>query len=141
MTNHPTDMWSLIDAAAARAPLTAATLNDLLGVSLSPESGRQTAGPARLGSKFTVQQVGTVSRPDGAWVFSYFDFDTPPCVGLDEVKGRHPDIVRTAIPSGHSLEEKFVWSSKRPWGVLNFGFRERDYCLVTVSLHSPGDWG
>ncbi|MGF6887564.1 hypothetical protein ABIA39_006073 [Nocardia sp. GAS34] len=140
MSNHPTDVWNLIAAVVAQVPLTSGKLSDLFHVDISSGSGRRTAGPVRLGSALLIDEIGTASRPDGDWIFSYFDIGAPSSIGLDELKSHYPDVTRTTVPSGHSPEEKFVWTSKEPWGVLNFGFRERDYRLTTVSLHSPGDW-
>ncbi|MFE3543422.1 hypothetical protein ACFXK0_10640 [Nocardia sp. NPDC059177] len=138
MTDQSTDIWQLVNDIASQAPLSTDKINSLFQVQLSG-TGRQSTGPATVDG-VTVAEVGTVTRPDGEWVFSYFDIAPSPCIGLDELKSHYSDVALTDVPRGHSPEEQYVWTSQQPWGALNFGFRERDYCLVGVSLHTEGDW-
>ncbi|MFE3545470.1 hypothetical protein ACFXK0_21110 [Nocardia sp. NPDC059177] len=139
MTDRPTDLWQLISAVAAQAPLTNDKLNTLLGTRFEG-TGRHDSGPTTVTDGLELPNVTNFSRDNGDWVFSSLDIGAEPCVGLDEVKAHYGDVEMTAAPSGHSLEERYLWTSQQPWGALNFAIRERDRCLVGVSLYTAGEY-
>ncbi|MFD4438826.1 hypothetical protein ACFWPK_03500 [Nocardia sp. NPDC058519] len=139
MTDQPTDLWQLISAVSAQAPLTNDKLNALFSTHFEG-TGRQDSGPTTVGDSLHIENVTNFSRDNGDWVFSSFAIGSEPCVGLDELKSHYGDVAMTAAPTGHSLEERYLWTSQQPWGALNFAIRERDRCLVGVSLYTAGEY-
>ncbi|WP_278264292.1 hypothetical protein [Nocardia sp. AG03] len=136
---QPTDLWSLISATTAQSPLTNEKINALYNTRLEG-TGRRDIGPVVAVGGIPIEEVTSVSRPDGTWAFTHLEIDEPRCISLDEVKTHYPDIEKTSMPRGHSLEERYVWTSWQPWGTLNCGFPERDYCLAGFALYTEDEY-
>ena len=68
--------------------------------------------------------------------------DEASCFTLDRIKRTYPDTKMSpyGFPRGHSLNEKTYFWTKRPWGHIAFGFKERRRdCLSSIVYIPTGE--
>jgi hypothetical protein len=59
--------------------------------------------------------------------------DDAACFTRKRIEQTYPDIFLTDVPRGRSMEDKAYFTTKRPWGELSFGFKEkRRDCLSSI---------
>jgi len=57
------------------------------------------------------------------------------CLPIEQVRARFADLVLSDVPRGRSLDEEASYATRRAWGKLSFGFKERNpRCLATVVI-------
>jgi hypothetical protein len=150
----PTDVWQLIDRTVAEIPLTVDKMQKMLDTKLTPYRDpvfagtgpptRWDGGAVELGQNLTISAVAMAVNDEGRWNFASYDFGAIPCITLDDVRARYPNITLTSRPTGHSANERFVWSAAQPWGTLTFAFPESGGspqpgdCLIGIALNAPG---
>ena len=67
--------------------------------------------------------------------FTVYFSDRSSCITRHRIIESYPDIQKDFqnMPRGHSLDEKVYYYTKRTWGTLAFGFKERrPECLASV---------
>lgn len=132
----PGDVWQLCERAVNLVPLTVDKMETLLGTALVQDPrtpGRWEGGPARLGESLSVKS-SVIGIGDGGWLFAAINIEPPPCISVDMVKAHHPLLELRYAPTGHSVYETHGWELRDNWGVLRFGIRVKDDCLVAIAL-------
>lgn len=133
-------LWQAVDRLVERMPLSKERVEALFNTTLREK--RRTANTLHLeGQDIELAQGSWISKIDLRLGFDYGDPGFAVlnigggCVTLDHVRERYADLKITGIPRGDSQDEETVHSTTTPWGVLSFGFSERDpNCLSSVIL-------
>ncbi|MCV7192009.1 hypothetical protein [Mycolicibacterium brumae] len=136
---HPTDIWQLADALVALVPPSEQSFARLVGAPLT-ENGpyRMEGGPVELSPSLKITDSVIALHRD-QWSFATVGVEPEPCHTADDVKAHYPTAVVKYTPHGHSPEESFIWSTTYDWGELWLAIREKDRCLIGVSIRSSAE--
>ncbi|QCH23426.1 hypothetical protein DSM43276_01685 [Mycobacteroides salmoniphilum] len=131
--------WDLVNKVGSQIPLTAEKIRGASGIELSAEDSiTWMNGPSKLADDVNIIR-GELRTGDNGWSkYSYYAIDLGGrCISLDEVKAHFPDVHVTAGPTGHSRDEKTVYTSVQSWGITHLGFREKNpNCMTDITIRS-----
>jgi hypothetical protein len=101
------------------------------------------AGPVTLeeGGVVEALEFGLKGSTQTIAGFTVHLSDDSSCMTRQRITNTYPDIQmdRQNIPRGHSLNEKIYYDTKRAWGELSFGFKERrPDCLSSIVFKLEG---
>lgn len=136
---QPLPWWELVKSVGHEMPLSAEKVHAVTGIEFSAgDAFTWESGSSKLADDVNI--VRTVLRiGDSSWSkYSYYAIDLDGrCISLDEVRAHFPDVHVTSGPTGHSKEEKTVYTSAQPWGITHLGFREKNpKCMTDITIRS-----
>lgn len=145
-TAQPVDIWRTIDELRAQMPLSVASVEAAISVSLTDEKQQHN-------DWFQFYKSNAIALDD-AVVIRSADLRvrrTPPhpallvlnlegrCITIDEVRGHFAPLRITGVPRGHSREELTTHSFAASWGRLSFSFKESNPTCVAVVVFHPAE--
>lgn len=142
MNDRRMTLWEAIATMEKQMPVSTASVDTIMGVRLAET--KRTDGYVLLTAKGPILADGLSVSGISLLLHPTLNFDETSafafelegaCVSLDDVRRRFYKLDLTQVPRGRSPEETAVWTTRRPWGVLSFAFKEaRPDCLFRVSF-------
>lgn len=137
---RPITLWQAIQRLTQQIPFTRESVEAALSVSLSLQASKRRMNDYR--SQSIQLAEGVVIDDVDLRVSQTGDFPgfmvlsiSGTCISQQQIKGRYPHVHLSELPHTQSPNGEWFYSTRLPWGELNFGFKQGDpHCLASLSF-------